>query len=87
MSQSNYKGKYEQCVENEDVLLSKLCVFEKSIEAILDLYFKSDSPVQHETVKEIIRGIHSIKLQVQSELIDLRLKKTSLARLLRQQAP
>lgn len=87
MSKIDCNEKYELCVENEDILLSKLHVCEQSRDAILDLYFKSDSPVHHETVKEIIQAIHSIELRIQTDLIDLRLEKTSLARLLRQQAP
>ncbi|SED13124.1 hypothetical protein [Paenibacillus sp. GP183] len=72
--------KYEKLVEEEDRAIQQLEVCELAKNAMLDTFYRSEREPDQTTVKEILKTIHAIDQRLQSELLDLRLEKNSLAR-------
>jgi hypothetical protein len=72
--------RYKWLVEEEERIILKLEACELSKSTLFDMVYRCEQEPDPATVEEILRAVHAIDQRLQSELLELRLEKKSLAR-------
>lgn len=84
MALSEAHERYEQLVEAEDLAIRQSETCELTKNALFDLVYKSQEELDSLTIEDIVTAVHAIDQRLQSNLLELRLEKSSLARKLKQ---